>query len=422
MVSLQKNYNQRGMGLPVSILLIFITLTSAIWLSERASQGLRHSAFYRKLQTSTSLANTVITDLMRQFSQSYQADHYTSGVLDRNPAFYSNGYSIFSSTSDRVQHYVAFEADGSYGSDIDQPQTHKKIYGVVKFISDLTTFGTMWSDSFTTSADNATYVGKLWANGGWTISGDNCVVNGGPVFVNGNIATSGGGDLVINGNLYRSGSRTGNIVVNGNDYTFIPPLTWPTIDTSYFNTYSNVTVTANTNIRFNSNGTVKVGTVTYSIPSTGLIIYGKNCVLTTSGTVSGHVTVASLRVSGSSGGNIIVDDDIKYATTGSTWTANINDSLAVISTHGQTWTRAGNNQWRYINGCFWIDTGSTSGSEVITLSGGSTNSGLVFNGTRNKAISGTVSKGAAINFDTNLDTYPPPGLPEKPYLVQWEIQ
>ncbi len=425
-MKLLSSQSQHGLGLPITLFLMLILVSIGTWLLQTTTEGLRQATQFRKIKASTSLANTVITDILRQFSQEYQGDHYSTAALERDPTFYNKGYSVITTSANTLQHFVSFEAVGSYGTDINNPQARKEIQGVIKFISDLTTYGTMWQDAFTTSANNATYQGKLWANNGWTISGDNCIVNGGPVFVNGNIATSGGGDIVINGDLYRSGSRSGNITVTGNDNTYIPDLTWPTIDTTYFDTYSNVKVTANTTVRFSyettaSTGSVRIGTTTYTIPSTGFIIYGQNCVLTTSGTVRGRVTIASLRTSGSSGGNVTVDNNLSYATVGSTSNANVNDALAVISTHGQTWTRAASGQYRYMSGVFWVDTGGTT-SQVFTLSGGSTSSGLKFFGTRNKAISGTVSLGASINYDTGLDTYPPPGLPEKPCLVSYQIK
>ncbi len=418
--------HEHGGSLAITLFLLMSIMTTGTFILIRSSQDLKHATMHRKIKTASNLANSIVTDMMRQFSDSYQGDHFSSDALNRDPAAYASGYSIVTATGNILQHVVAFEAEGQYGTDLDNPQHTKKISGVIKFISDLTTYGTMWRDAFTTSGSDVTYSGKLWANGGWVISGDNVRVQGGPVFVKGNISTSGSGDLTINGNLYRSGTRAGNITVVGTDYNYLPTLTWPTLDTTYFETYYNVKVTADANVRFSTNsaqGRVTIGTTTYNIPSTGFIIYGRNCTLTSSGTVRGHVTIASLRVSGTAGGYVYVDGHMLYATPGSTMSANANDSLGVVSSYGHEWTRAASGAWRYITGVYWIDQGATSGAndEVHLLVDGATNSNMHFTGTRNKSIRGTTSN-MIIAYDTGLDTYPPPGLPEKPVLVTWHIK
>lgn len=412
--------DEHGAALMVVIFILVFVITAGTYLLTRSAENLRISHMFRKMKTSSSLANNVVTDLMRQFSQTYQEDHYDTTQLSRNPAFYSQGFSSVAITANRDQHFIAFSAIGSYGKDLNNPQHKRTIEGVIKFISDLTTFGTMWNGNFTTSASNATYTGKMWVNGSWTISGNNARVEGGPVFVNGNISTTGGGSLVINGDLYRSGTRTGTITVNGTDNTYVPQMTWPTIDRTYFDTYSNVKLTANTNLRFNydtgsATGTVRIGTITYIIPTTGFIIYGRNCTLTSSGTVRGRVAIASIRTSGGVGGNIIIDNHMKYATVGSTNFANPQDSFAAVASNSIQFNRASGTDL-YVSGVYFVDSTGTTGMS-------SSGSGILrIFGTRNKGITLSGFSGAQITYDTNMDTYPPPGLPEKPNLVTWHFK
>lgn len=415
---------QRGIALPLVLILMTVVLVTAVYLLNTTTMEMKFSFMNRRIKTASALANNVVTDLLRQFSQSYQEDHYDMANLARSPAFYSQGFSSVTISPNALQHFVSFEAVGSYGSDLNNPMNKKTIDGVIKFVSDLTTFGTMSNGNFTTSAGNVTYGGKVWINGNWTVSGNNIAVQGGPVFVNGNITASGVGDLTVNGDLYHTGTLSGPITVTGANNNYVPQMTWPTIDHTYFDTYSNVKVTANTTVRFyydgvSSTGSVRVGTTTYAIPSTGFIIYGENCTLTSSGTVKGHVTLASVRTSGSVGGDIKLDSDLQYATAGSTSLASASDSFAAVASNSIQWNRSVNKDL-HISGVYFVDSPGTSG--MSTTCTGCTNKTFHFFGTRNKGISTSGWTNSAISFDTNLDTYPPPGLPERPNLVTYRVK
>ena len=415
---------RRGAILPMVLVLIAVVLPLSIFLAQRVSQDLLHTRMNSRIRTASSLANNMVTDILRQFSQNYQGDHYSAAALQRTPVRYAQGFSSLTVTSDANQHYLYFQGIGGYGDDVDHPENRKVIDGVIKFVSDLTTFGTMSNGNFTTSASNVTYLGKMWLNGDWSVSGSNITVNGGPVFVDGNLSKTGGGTLTINGDLYRTGTRSGAITVTGSDYNFMPQMTWPTIDRTYYDTYANVTVTADTAIRFrydgaSSTGTVLVGTTPYAIPSSGFIIYGKNCTLTSSGTVRGKVSLVSIRTGGGVGGNIVMDSDLSYATAGSTNSANASDSFGAIASNTIAWNRTGDREL-YITGTYFVDSPGTSG--MSTQCAGCAGKGFHFFGTRNNQITTSGWSRTEISFDTSLDTYPPPGLPEKPYLVTWRIR
>ncbi len=420
---MHKYKNENGMALPAVIAVMLIVFTGAYFALSRSSLELRSSLMTRKSRTASALANNVATDLLRQFSQNYQENHYDSALLARNPALYGKGFSSLSLRPNSNQHFLAFDAEGAYGEDVNQPQNRKRISGVIKFISDMTTFGTMSNGNFVTTPNNVTYVGKVWINGTWTVNGANTVVQGGPVFVNGNLTAAGGGSLTVNGNLYRTGARAGAIAVNGSDNTFVPQMTWPSVDRTFYDANANVTVSANANLRFDyvpgsSTGTVRVGTHTFVIPPSGFIIYGKNCTLTSSGTVRGKVTVVSLRVSGGAGGNIVIDGDLKYATAGSTSNANPNDSFGAIASENITWQV--NNKDLYVSGTYFVDSPGVAG--MNTNCAGCANKTFSLFGTRNKQIAAAGFTNYTVSFDPNLDTFPPPGLPEKPSLVSWRIK
>lgn len=416
----------RGAALFIVMMLLMVMLPLVTVLLTTTSLDLKLSSIGRRQKTANALANNVVTELMRQFEQNYQSDHYGAANINRVPVFYNLGYSSITIIPNTLRHTLAFQAVGTYGPDINNPMNKKTINGIIKFISDLTTFGTMVNGAFTTSASNVTYQGKVWINGAWTITGTSIVVNGGPVFVNGTISTAGG-DITINGDLYRAGGRAGAVTVNnGTDHPFMPQLTWPTIDKTYFDNYANVTVTANSVVRFqydgvSSTGSVLVGTTYYAIPASGFIIYGQNCDLTSSGTVKGHVTVASIRVSGAVGGNLIVDDNLSYATVGSTNLANASDSFAGLASNSIAWNKNFDADL-YFSGSYFVDSPGTGGMSTNCPACGANRTFRLF-GTRNKGI--TVLGGwsaSQISFDTNLDTYPPPGLPEKPYLVNYRVK
>lgn len=407
----------RGAALPavLAILLIFMA-TGAVFFLVRTTQDLKHSSSFRRLKAASALANNALVDLLRQFSQSYQEDHYDPQNLNRNINLYSVGFSSISMSPNKNQHFISFTLEGGYGKK-EAPLVKKTIRGVIKFISDLTTFGTMWNGNFTTSASNATYVGKVWVNGTWNITGANVVVQGGPVFVKNNIT----GNLTINGDLYRGGTKAPGIVVNGADNAYYPQMTWPTIDQTYFQAHYNVKITANnTQVVFSTGAanTVAIGTAAYTVPSDGMIIYGENVNLNVRGTLGGRVTVAALRISGAVGGQITMNGDLFYADGSSQ--ASSSNSFGAIASQGIIFSKNGTGATLSLRGVYFVDSAGTTG---MSAAGTGTGKTLAIFGTRNKGISlGGGFSTASITYDGQLDTYPPPGLPEKPNLVTYHIR
>jgi hypothetical protein len=400
---------ERGIALVTALLLLVVLLPVTLAFLTLTARYFQSALKEREINTARSIANNVVVDLMRQFSQTYYENRYDSDYITRGESFYKVGFSSVSLVADSVNHYLYAVALGKYGKDPAHPLFQKRLHAVVKFISPWTDFGTMIDSNFTTSASNVDYSGKFWVNGNYAVTGSNVRFFGGPVFVSGNV--TGNSSVVINGDLYYGGSSAGNVTVLGNKYNFMPELTFPTVNTSYYAAHYNRKITANSTVVFNSNGTFTIaGSATVAIPSDGFILYAENCNLTLRGTVHGRVTVVASGTG--TKGNITVNNNLVYAN--GTNNASSEDSLAVVATNSITFQKPSGNMT--VCGVYQVASGND-----FTLTG--TNGGnFALIGTRNKPISMSITCNSDITFDPNLNTYPPPGLPEKPYLVTWHMR
>ena len=404
---------ERAIALPVAIMLVVFLLPLTYTFLYVTRQHQKTARQERQIKSARILANNAVVDYMRSFSQNYYADHYDTDNLARPESFYRVGFTDVSVTADRLNHFIYVEAIGKYGTSSDNPLFRKKLYSVIQFVSPWTDFGTMIDSNFTISASNVVYYGKFWINGNLNVTGWNVRFVGGPIFVSGSL--SGSSSVVIDGDLYYGGASAGNVTVNGTKYNFMPSLTYPTIDTSYYADHYNYKITSNSKVIFNSNGTFTVvGSTTISIPSDGIIIYGQNCNLKIKGTVKGRVTVC---VSGTgSRGKVTVYGNLTYAN--GTNYASESDSIAVLATNRIIFKKYGSN----LTACGVFQ----SSSQNYFLMQGSWGRKFTLCGTRNKGISispwYSFSGGRNLYFDPNLSKYPPPGLPEKPYLVTWHMK
>ncbi|MFA5779976.1 MAG: hypothetical protein WC947_07545 [Elusimicrobiota bacterium] len=394
----------------VLVLMLFLFPIAAAFLYVSVTE-MTHTRMERRFKTATALANNVLVDLMRQFSQSFYEGHYDAESLARNEMFYEVGFSTVTITADPIRHYLYIQATGKYGKDANNPLSDKNLYAVVQFVSDLTDYGTSVNSNFTTSASNVTYTGKMRIGGTWTISGSNIKVMGGPVFTG---SISGGSGCTIYGDLYYQTSK-GAVTVTGNTYNYLPEMQWPTISSTYYSQHYNYKFTSDKTIVFNSDQTFTVvgSTVVYSIPSSGCIIYGQNCNFDIRGTVHGRVTMCATYTTSGKGKIRVYQGNLVYAN--GTYSASVDDSFAALATGGITFYRTGSDM--YVSGVFF--DGSSSNMQAT----GSSGKKLYIYGTRNKNISlSGFSGGVSISYDPNLNLYPPPGLPEKPYLVTWHMK
>ncbi|HAM35293.1 MAG TPA: hypothetical protein DCP85_05125 [Elusimicrobia bacterium] len=379
---------------------------------------MRSAIAEQRQKTAAGMANDVVTDYMRQFSQDAYNGHYDIDKLDRPETFYSNGFSTVAFETDQINRSVYLRAEGSYGTP-NNPLARKVIEALIQFQSDLTQYGTMINGAFTISADNASYDGGLWINGNLSVTGDNVRFNGGPLVVNGNL--SGAASVVLDGDLYYSGTSAGSVSVLGNKYNFVPTVSWPALDFNYYDAHYTYKTTTDRTIVFNSTGTFTiVNGPTFSIPSQGAIIYGENCNLTIKGVVSGRVTViagGAVGTCSSSNGKITVSDNLFYVGSSSI-SADANQSFAALARNCVTFSKTGANLVAV--GIYFVEQGTSN----MSLSGSSGRSFWLY-GVRTQGInispSSSFNSLRSINYDNNLRAYPPPGLPEKALLVNWSL-
>jgi len=404
------NYKQKGQAMIiVLVLMLFLFPIAAAFLYVSVTE-MTHTRMERRFKTATALANNVLVDLMRQFSQSYYTGHYDSDSLARNEMFYEIGFSTVTITADAVRHYLYIQATGKYGKDANNPLSDKKLYAVIKFDSDITNYN-FWCNTAQSWGSAVTESGRDRVSGNVSLGGSDTF--NGDFIVVGNM--TGVSSNLINGNLYCTGSF-GSVSVAGSKYNFVPEAAWPSIDVSYYDTYYNFKSTWTRTIQFLPNGTFTVSgsTAPVTIPSGGCIIFAKSCNINiSSSTVKGRVTVVASGTQGSSRqGNIWVNGNLNYAN--GTNNASDSDSLALMSHNYINFAKAGG-----------LTVHATLFSQYRSVRSQSPASGtLNLYGTMitNQGASLSVYSPRNYIFDTEINKYSPPGLPEKPYLVTWHMK
>ncbi|MDD2804900.1 MAG: hypothetical protein PHV33_05040 [Elusimicrobiales bacterium] len=421
---------RRGMALVVAALLAVFLLPFVLYLMVTSNNLLKSSFKEKQQKMAGSLASNVLVDFMRQFSQSYYEGHYDGTALARNPVFYSAGFSSVATEADPQAHRLFIHASGQYGRDAAAPLSDRHLYGAVQFISDLTDYGTLVNGPFTISGSDVVYHGKWWVSGNLSITGSNVTFMGGPLIVGGNLSVTGA-NVRINGDLYYNGTLTGSPAITGTRYNFYPSdMVYPSLRDTYYRANFNYKISgSDRTLRFNahpSSGTFTIigTTVTVPVPDSGLIVYGENVNLTLYGTVRGRVTVATSNTSSSKGGITVglsnqVADLLYYdpLTGGTTTSAVSGNSLAALASNGITFQGKTTNPTANLNICgVFFNMGSAN-----MTANGSSSKRMYLYGTRNKPVS-TSFGGAGYTYDAWLNSYPPPGLPERPLLVNWHLR
>lgn len=402
---------QRGSALIVACLILLVVIPLIITLTNTTKTSLRSAFYSRQYKTARMLANDAMVDFMRQFSQSAYDVHYSSAVLARPVMFYNVGFSSVTVIPNALAHTLFLQASGRSGPSATGPLARKTLYAVIQFVSDLTTHSTLVNTNFTSGA-GAVYNGRVRINGNWACV-DPVTVNGGPVVVTGSITA---GNPVINGDLYCPGT-IGGTTVTGTWYRFAPDFTWPSLDLTYYSQRYNYLTTTNATITFNPTGTFTViGTTTpITIPATGAIIFARNANLTIHGTVLGRVTIVAGGPAGSpTQGNITIDSDLLYSSGSDS--ADATHSIAVLASNWINFAK--DNSGLTVHGVFFSDNASLRATG-IGLSGRTLN---VY-GTRiiNQQTQLSAYSTRSYIFDTQLQRYPPPGLPENPLLATWHM-
>ncbi|MBI5623668.1 MAG: hypothetical protein HY924_07825 [Elusimicrobia bacterium] len=410
---------ERGSALLAALAVLLFALPVAIVFYKYSAQTLVSAMQDRRQQTAALIANNAVTDYMRQFSQNAYDGHYDADQLSRPEAFYSAGFSTVTFEADQVNRTVFLRATGTYGTEA-KPLARKVLEALIQFQSDLVQYGTMVNGAFTVSASNVRYDGGFWTNGSLSVTGADVRFNGGPVVVNGNL--SGAASVVIDGDLYYSGTSAGSVTVLGNTYNYVPSVTWPALDFAYYDAHYTYKSTVNRTIVFNSTATFTVvGGATYGIPPDGAIIYCENCNLTLRGVVSGRVTAVAGGDVGncsSANGKITVSDDLYYVGASSI-AAGPAQSFAALARNCVTFSKNGSDL--LAAGIYFVEQGMGN----MQMSGSSGRRFWLY-GVRTQGItispSSSFNAQRSINYDPNLRSYPPPGLPEKALLVNWNLR
>jgi hypothetical protein len=403
----------------MALLILLFALPVGITFYQYTAQTLKSAMAEKRQKTAAQIANSVVTDYMRQFSQDAYNGHYDVDKLDRPETFYSAGFSTVTFEADAVNRTVYLRAEGAYGTP-DRPLAKKTLEALVQFQSDLVQYGTMINGPFTVSASNVVYDGGFWTNGNLSITGSNVRFNGGPVVVNGNL--SGAASVVIDGDLYYSGTGAGSVSVLGSKYNYIPAATWPTLDFAYYDAHYSYKSTVDRTVVFNStNSFTVVGGPTLPIPASGAIIYCENCSFTVRGVVSGRVTVVAGGAVGncsSAAGRITVSDSLYYVGASSI-AAGPSQSFAALARNCVRFSKTGSNLLAV--GTYFVEQGTGN----MELSGSNGYRFWLY-GVRTQGISLSPSSSfsglRALMYDANLRAYPPPGLPEKALLVGWNLR
>jgi len=339
--------NNSGIALVTVIFVMLIMIPTVLWLLPFVDTQVRLAQKEKQLKVASQIANDVIVDYMRQFSQNYYKGHYDIDSLARPKTFYEHGFSSVTVVPNSLEHTVYIKAKGSYATESEyKVLADKEVSALIKFISDMTDYGTYVNGTFTISASNVTYYGKWWITGDLGITGSNVTFRGGPLIVGGKI--TGGTGCKIYGNLYYGGSSKGSVTVYGNTYNFYPSdMIYPTIKETFYVTNSNYKITTNRTLKFeaySSSSAFKIVGTTITVPiiESGMIILGENCNLTVYGVVRGRVTVF-VKGSGSYGKITVgLNNDstgLKYynnLTGGTTTYSYYGNSFAAIATNGIT--------------------------------------------------------------------------------------
>jgi hypothetical protein len=418
----KKMKEEKGIALVMVLLLVVAGMITAVFLLNRATYHNLLSLTDERLQATEYLAGNPVSDVMRQLSQNFYMDHYGTGVTRRSADFYDVGFSDIQIRPNKAEHTLFVTVRGKYGRDKHNPKNQTTMTALIKFISHMTRFGTYISAYTGTWAGGVTYDGPFWMNQSWA-PGAGCVING-DCFVYGNLS---GGPLTVNGDLYiGNGGTVSGATVTGTTYHFWPLGDYPAIDTNYYKYHYNykyvnsdqitVTVAGNNysfvDLVFNAGGTITVtklsGTVTLTIPSIGLVIFGDNCSFRVTGTVHGRVSVIGqdLYVSNGSAGGIAYASGLWHATAADSFSAMaVNRMYLMCPTGAANMTARG----AYFQG------DSVNSVNTINASGN-----FQLYGSRNRPflLGGAGYFGSySFAFDPYLDLYPPPDLPEKPRLV-----
>lgn len=466
-----------GSAMVVVLMLSVILVPVSIMLLSTMRTYHRSSFKEGQIKTATDLANNAIVDVMRQLSQAYYQDHYDPDFLDREESFYKNGFSDCTIVPNEKNRYISITAKSKSGTSSLNPLAKKTLYCTIKFRSPWTEFGNFFGRKHNLVKSKMLFEGPFCVTNGYLkLTGNDLKFIGGPVLVNGDLLCPGTNNIIY-GDLYCSGTISSDVTITGNVYKYYPNISYPTIRQDYYINHANLTINNDSIITFYTNaakdigyfdisqGGVVVNTIT--IPPDGYLICALNCNIKVTGSLRGRVTIANFDTTGTtyltwdwdtSKGKTIILGNLVYAhgpdLADGKYHARKHTSLAIIASSllmfelpaippvdgsGQpptTYNVCGAFLFRrhsLLDGPNY--TGAKSNQTILNIQGVRT-CGTNYAGKWNHYVSDVVRykhksendpdfyKGCYRNiyYDENLAIYPPPYLPEKPYVVSWHYK
>ncbi len=435
----------RRKGIAMLLVLFFavMAIPLLLMLARSIRQVQRASIANTRKKSNTGAANSSAEDFLRQFANSTYDDHYNQTWLNRAAMTVGTSVTQAQATPHPDLNTVSITAVGQFAGNQEAKQ---KLTATFLFESDLVRYGTA-DDAPTIGVNNVTYKGPFLSRGNMIINASNIKFDGGPLVVLGNLTVNSGKSATVNGNVFLRGKKqgSGSLTINGNMNKWAPQIVKQPLDLNYYEnsqyTILRTTITAfiifSTQVAPTARICYKAGTTDCKVMSnykTSLplnpktILYAKGANFNVSGTVGCRVTVVAGGDPGSStGGNIYVQDNLIYPVGDNAQSAY---SVALLAKN-QIFLQ------KDLPGDFLVHGVLFQERERLMPLNGYRNANFVFTGARAQ-LAGVESQSLDINgappfdialgkgitwaVDPNLRKYPPPGLPETPYLLQWDLQ
>lgn len=435
-----------GFSLSMLLMLILVMGVAAASIGKMYSNLIRFSMYDKQKRTATEAAASAMMDYMRDFSNSYYERHYDT--LSRPAMAVGDATITFTPHSNQPMRTVYLESKGAVTSSFI-PGTQRKFSALVRFQSDLTRFLVFLPLSFIVTTTGVTYQGPCYYKQNLTINGSSVLYDGGPLIVRGNLILNS--SLTVDGDLYLGGTKSGpgTLTVTGTQFNYAPNIELPTLDLNYYNNYATTRTVIPIYWKFNSNGTYQLcnpnmsatnfeGTGAgaifsncssmwgdpKSIPPSGAIFYAQSTNVGVWGTIARPVTiVAGANTYTNTAGRIYMPRDLEYPS--GVHIASPAFSVALLAknrimhmnfdggdaiAHGIFYPEGGYNDTNFTGAT--VNCGGGAGS-TFRLYGGR------FYGVSQP--SGSCPGGSVYTPDPNLNAFPPPGLPEKPLLIDWSL-
>lgn len=424
----------KGVSLQYALVLVLIVIPIFVMIVRMTRQASIAGISGVEQREGLNAANSAIMDIMRQASNSFYDGHYEG--LTRPDITMGRQTISFDVTGSSTNRTVLIRSTGRFGKSSRQ----QRLSALLKFQSDLIRFGLMVPSTETgiASSSNVTYDGPVVFSGSPELNA-NIMFNEGPVIITGTVTIPAGKTVTVDGDLYLGGGKTGSgalVQTSGSRYNFAPKISRPTLNFGYYASNFLWKTTSDIYLRFGADGNPTYSSCTTNcidpttglakpvggwypaktIPAEGGIFFAENCnLIITSSTIRRPITVvASGNPGDSDEGNVDFISNVNYPN--GVHAASANGSFAVLVTNKITLKVPSGHVGDYLfHGIVYQE----KGDRVSGPTTGSTN--LRFWGSRGVLVTGFGGT-KTYAFDRQLKKFPPPGLPERPYLLTWDLR